>query len=100
MEILTPNSVYFSTSEPKAKLMTRYSREMTLVNGDSSDLTKKKVNILIELMMLAFNEANKKSVNDLQKQTKSIVWRNCSIDSIKSPSISIPDFCCDFTMFV
>lgn len=44
MEILTPNSVYFSTSEPKAKLMTRYSREMTLVNGDSSDLTKKKVN--------------------------------------------------------
>lgn len=43
MEMLTSNSTYFSTSEPKAKLMTRYSREMTLINSDSSDLTKKKV---------------------------------------------------------
>lgn len=45
MEMLTSNSTYFSTSEPKAKLMTRYSREMTLINSDSSDLTKKKVKI-------------------------------------------------------
>jgi hypothetical protein len=44
MEMLTSNSTYFSTSEPKAKLMTRYSREMTLINSDASDLTKKKVN--------------------------------------------------------
>lgn len=43
MEVLTSNSTYFSISEPKAKLMTRYSREMTLINSDSSDLTKKKV---------------------------------------------------------
>lgn len=43
MEVLTSSSTYFSISEPKAKLMTRYSREMTLINSDSSDLTKKKV---------------------------------------------------------
>lgn len=48
MEMLTSNSTYFSTSEPKAKLMTRYSREMTLINSDSSDLTKKKVKIFID----------------------------------------------------
>lgn len=47
MEMLTSNSTYFSTSEPKAKLMTRYSREMTLINSDSSDLTKKKVKFRI-----------------------------------------------------
>uniref|UniRef100_A0A182M6U7 ASD2 domain-containing protein n=1 Tax=Anopheles culicifacies TaxID=139723 RepID=A0A182M6U7_9DIPT len=40
--ILTSSSTYFQISEPKAKLMTRYSREMTLINGDCCDLTKKK----------------------------------------------------------
>lgn len=45
MEVLTSSSTYFSISEPKAKLMTHYSREMTLINSDSSDLTKKKVRV-------------------------------------------------------
>jgi hypothetical protein len=45
MELLTSNSTYFSISEPKAKLMTRYGREMTLITSDSSDLTKKKVKV-------------------------------------------------------
>lgn len=49
MELLTSNSTYFSTSEPKAKLMTRYSREMTLINNDSSDLIKKKEELVERL---------------------------------------------------
>lgn len=52
MEVLTSNSTYFSISEPKAKLMTRYSREMTLINSDSSDLTKKKVNACFSISIV------------------------------------------------
>ncbi|KAG5682115.1 hypothetical protein PVAND_011494 [Polypedilum vanderplanki] len=49
LETLTPNSIYFSMSEPKAKLMTRYNREMTLINSDSCDFTKKKENLVERL---------------------------------------------------
>lgn len=42
-ESLTTNTSYFSISDPKGKVVTRYSREMTLINGDGCDLTKKKV---------------------------------------------------------
>lgn len=61
MEVLTSSSTYFSISEPKAKLMTRYSREMTLINSDSSDLTKKKVRsswILFIYFFILFAERN------------------------------------------
>jgi hypothetical protein len=56
MEVLTSNSTYFSISEPKAKLMTRYSREMTLINSDSSDLTKKKVTRLVCFFVIYVNQ--------------------------------------------
>lgn len=50
LDILTTSSTYFQVSEPKAKLMTRYSREMTLINGDCCDLTKKKVSFLFSIV--------------------------------------------------
>lgn len=46
-ESLTTNTSYFSISDPKGKVVTRYSREMTLINGDGCDLTKKKVSYLL-----------------------------------------------------
>lgn len=46
-ESLTTNTSYFSISDPKGKVVTRYSREMTLINGDGCDLTKKKVSFFL-----------------------------------------------------
>lgn len=58
MEVLTSSSTYFSISEPKAKLMTRFSREMTLINSDSSDLTKKKVRVLFVFLFVSLCYSN------------------------------------------
>lgn len=58
MEVLTSSSTYFSISEPKAKLMTRFSREMTLINSDSSDLTKKKVRVLFVFLLFFVSRRN------------------------------------------
>uniref|UniRef100_A0A182Y3J1 Uncharacterized protein n=1 Tax=Anopheles stephensi TaxID=30069 RepID=A0A182Y3J1_ANOST len=70
--ILTSSSTYFQISEPKAKLMTRYSREMTLINGDCCDLTKKKEELVQRLgkkLLVLTNEqtniAEESNANDL-----------------------------------
>lgn len=55
LDILTTSSTYFQVSEPKAKLMTRYSREMTLINGDCCDLTKKKVSFWSNFVFTVLN---------------------------------------------
>ncbi|XP_052864581.1 protein Shroom [Anopheles cruzii] len=72
LDILTSSSTYFQISEPKAKLMTRYSREMTLINGDCCDLTKKKEELVQRLgkkLLVLTNEqtsiAEESSANDL-----------------------------------
>ncbi|XP_052892283.1 protein Shroom [Anopheles moucheti] len=70
--ILTSSSTYFQISEPKAKLMTRCSREMTLINGDCCDLTKKKEELVQRLgkkLLVLTNEqtniAEESNANDL-----------------------------------
>ncbi|XP_055550546.1 protein Shroom isoform X3 [Wyeomyia smithii] len=72
LDILTTNSTYFQVSEPKAKLMTRYSREMTLINGDCCDLTKKKEELVQRLgkkLLVLSNEqtsiAEESNANDM-----------------------------------
>ncbi|XP_055592027.1 protein Shroom isoform X2 [Uranotaenia lowii] len=72
MDILTTSSSYFQVSEPKAKLMTRYGREMTLINGDCCDLTKKKEELVQRLgkkLLVLSNEqtsiAEESNANDL-----------------------------------
>ncbi|XP_062548795.1 protein Shroom isoform X2 [Armigeres subalbatus] len=72
LDILTTSSTYFQVSEPKAKLMTRYSREMTLINGDCCDLTKKKEELVQRLgkkLLVLSNEqtsiAEESNANDL-----------------------------------
>ncbi|XP_053673728.1 uncharacterized protein LOC128723988 [Anopheles nili] len=72
LDILTSSSTYFQISEPKAKLMTRYSREMTLINGDCCDLTKKKEELVQRLgkkLLVLTNEqtniAEESNANDL-----------------------------------
>ncbi|XP_058819561.1 protein Shroom isoform X2 [Topomyia yanbarensis] len=72
LDILTTSSTYFQVSEPKAKLMTRYSREMTLINGDCCDLTKKKEELVQRLgkkLLVLSNEqtsiAEESTANDL-----------------------------------
>ncbi|XP_065076775.1 protein Shroom isoform X2 [Ochlerotatus camptorhynchus] len=72
LDILTTSSTYFQVSEPKAKLMTRYSREMTLINGDCCDLTKKKEELVQRLgkkLLVLSNEqtsiAEESNANDM-----------------------------------
>uniref|UniRef100_A0AAG5D8V6 ASD2 domain-containing protein n=1 Tax=Anopheles atroparvus TaxID=41427 RepID=A0AAG5D8V6_ANOAO len=72
LDILTSSSTYFQISEPKAKLMARYSREMTLINGDCCDLTKKKEELVQRLgkkLLVLTNEqtsiAEESNANDL-----------------------------------
>lgn len=44
---LSPTSLYFTTSEPKAKFLTRYSQDMNQFNvvKDTKDLNQKKVSL-------------------------------------------------------
>ncbi|EAT47151.1 AAEL001721-PA, partial [Aedes aegypti] len=59
------SSTYFQVSEPKAKLMTRYSREMTLINGDWDELVQRLGKKLLVLSNEQTSIAEESNANDM-----------------------------------